>query len=79
VPQNIKPAVLEGVCPTCGKPTKKMTSKTGKIFYGCSGYPDCKFMSWDLPTGKKCSDCGSAIVVVNGKNQCSNKKCPTNG
>ncbi len=78
-PQNVKPAVLEGVCPICGKPTKKMTSKTGKIFYGCSGYPDCKFMSWDLPTGEKCTHCDGAIVVVNGKKQCSNRKCPTNG
>ncbi len=64
-----------GVCPKCGKPTKKMTSRTGKIFYGCSGYPDCKFMSWDMPTGKLCPECGEYLVAVDGKVKCSNKKC----
>lgn len=66
---------LEGVCPQCGKPTKKMTSKKGKIFYGCSGYPDCNFMSWDLPIGKKCPKCGGYLVSVNGKIKCSAKSC----
>lgn len=66
---------LEGVCPECGKPTKKMTSRKGKVFYGCSGYPDCKFMSWDMPTGKKCPDCGAYLVSVNGKVKCSSKSC----
>ena len=66
---------FDGVCPECGKPTRKMTSKTGKTFYGCTGYPDCKFMSWDKPTGKKCPVCGSYTVEVNGKERCSNRKC----
>ncbi len=66
---------FEGVCPECGKPTKKMTSKKGKIFYGCSAYPDCKFMSWDMPTGKKCPECGAYLVSVNGKVKCSSKSC----
>ena len=66
---------LEGVCPDCGKPTKKMTSRKGKVFYGCSGYPDCKFMSWDMPTGKKCPECGAYLVSVNGKVKCSSKSC----
>lgn len=64
-----------GVCPKCGKPTKKMTSRTGKVFYGCSGYPDCKFMSWDMPTGKLCPECGEYLVEIDGKVKCSNKKC----
>lgn len=64
-----------GVCPECGKPTKKMTSRGGKVFYGCSNYPGCKFMSWDLPTGKKCPVCDGYLVEVEGKIICSNKKC----
>lgn len=64
-----------GYCPECGKPTKKMTSRGGKVFYGCSNYPGCKFMSWDIPTGEKCPDCGSYLIVVDGKVQCSSKKC----
>ena len=64
-----------GICPTCGKPTKKMMSKSGKVFYGCSSYPECKFMSWDIPTGEKCPDCGAYLIEVNGKVKCSDKKC----
>ena len=64
-----------GTCPTCGKPTKKMLSKGGKVFYGCSDYPKCKFMSWDMPTGETCAECGSYLVNVDGKVKCSNKKC----
>ncbi len=64
-----------GVCPTCGKPTKKMTSRGGKTFYGCSSYPDCKFMSWDMPTGEKCPECGKFLVEVDGVIKCSDKKC----
>ena len=64
-----------GTCPDCGRPTKKMTSRMGKTFYGCSGYPECSFMSWDMPTGERCSTCGAFIINVNGKNVCSNKKC----
>ena len=68
--------MYEGVCPDCGKPAKKMKSKSGKIFYGCSGYPLCKFMSWDKPTGKKCPLCGGAIVATaRGKVRCANRDC----
>ena len=68
-------ASFAGVCPTCGSPTKKMTSRGGKVFYGCSTYPTCKFMSWDLPTGEKCPKCNEYLIDVNGKIKCSNKKC----
>ena len=67
-----------GVCPECGKPTKKMLSKTGRTFYGCSQYPNCKFMSWDLPTGNRCTTCGAYTVTIDGVEKCSNKKCATN-
>ena len=43
----------EGICPDCGKPMRRMRSKSGKIYFGCTGYPDCKFLSWDVPTGTK--------------------------
>ena len=64
-----------GVCPDCGSPTKKMMSKSGKVFYGCSTFPKCKFMSWDIPTGDKCPECGEYLIKVDGKIKCSNKKC----
>jgi DNA topoisomerase-1 len=67
-----------GVCPDCGKPTKKMATKKGNVFFGCSNYPNCKFMSWDEPTGEKCSVCGKYLVKIDGKVQCSDKKCAYN-
>ncbi len=66
----------EGICPDCGRPTKKLRSRMGKIYYGCSGYPTCKFMSWDVPTGEKCPTCQSALVkTAKGTVKCSNKEC----
>jgi four helix bundle suffix protein len=33
-------------CPSCGKPMRQRTARTGphagQLFWGCSGYPDCK-------------------------------------
>ncbi len=65
----------EGVCPECGKPMRRMRSKTGKIYYGCTSYPECKFLSWDAPTGGKCPECGKYLVKRNDKIRCSNKDC----
>ena len=42
-----EPAVVVAKCPKCGKDVKKLKTKTGKFFYGCEGYPDCEFKSWE--------------------------------
>lgn len=65
----------EGKCPDCGKPMRRMKSKTGKIYYGCTGYPACKFLSWDIPTGEKCPTCGSFLIRKNNEIKCSGKDC----
>ena len=66
-----------GVCPICHMPTQKMTSKTGKQFYGCSNYPTCKFMSWDMPLDEYCPNCGKFLFLSkDGKTKkCSDKDC----
>ena len=67
---------LAGKCPECGAAMTVRKSKKGKVYYSCSGYPDCKFMSWDVPTGDKCPDCGEPIVkTARGSVKCSNKDC----
>jgi uncharacterized Zn finger protein (UPF0148 family) len=67
---------LAGKCPDCGSPMTVRKSQKGKVYYSCLGYPDCKFMSWDVPTGEKCPDCKGAIVTtVRGIVKCSNKDC----
>ena len=48
-------------CPDCGKDVFPRRSKKGTIFYGCSGYPDCKFISWGIPMEEKCPDCNSYL------------------
>ena len=51
-------------------------SKKGKVYYSCSNYPTCKFMSWDIPTGEKCPECNTALVkTARGNVKCSNKDC----
>lgn len=66
---------LEGKCPECGKPMRRMRSKSGKIYYGCTGYPDCKFLSWDIATGDKCPTCGKYLIRRGNKIKCSDKDC----
>ena len=76
--KNTKSVTEEaGVCPVCHKPTRKMTSRAGKTFYGCSSYPECTFMSWDMPTGELCPKCGKYLVYSkDGKTKrCSGKDC----
>jgi len=51
---------MESGC--AGKIVEKK-SKRGKIFYGCSRYPDCTFASWDRPVNKACPKCGSDFLV----------------
>jgi DNA topoisomerase-1 len=56
-------------------------SKRGKIFYGCSRYPDCTFASWDKPVDKSCPDCESKYLVEKETKKegkfikCPNREC----
>ena len=67
---------LAGKCPECGAAMTVRKTKKGKVYYSCLGYPDCKFMSWDVPTGDKCPECQNALVKM-GRNgvKCSNREC----
>lgn len=79
--KNTKPIIkTTGIkCPKCGKDIiEKKSRRTGKIFYGCQGYPECDVSFWDKPTGDKCPKCGSMIVQTKGKTKrrkCSNAEC----
>ena len=67
---------LVGKCPECGNAMTVRKSKKGKVYYSCSAYPSCKFMSWDIPTGEKCPECSQALVLTaRGNIKCSNKDC----
>ncbi len=67
---------LAGKCPECGSAMTVRKSKRGKTYYSCLNYPDCKFMSWDVPTGEKCPKCQNAMVkTARGGIKCSNRDC----
>ncbi len=34
-----------GKCPKCGKPLAKRMNKNRRFFYGCTGYPECDYLS----------------------------------
>ncbi|MCG3398762.1 type I DNA topoisomerase [Staphylococcus massiliensis] len=50
-------------CPKCkdGEVVERK-SKKNRMFYGCSNYPECEFISWDKPLGRDCPKCQSYLV-----------------
>ncbi len=49
--RNTKSFVVKaGVkCPKCGKDLIVKKTKKGRTYYGCEGYPECDFISWNKP------------------------------
>lgn len=66
-------------CPKCDGNLVKRRSKRGRVFYGCSNYPNCDFVLWDEPVEEKCPQCGGIMVVKRSKKEktvkCINKEC----
>lgn len=66
-------------CPKCGQPLVIRRSKKGRKFYGCSKYPECDFVSWELPAPHPCPQCGQLMVIKTAKGQkrqvCTNPEC----
>jgi DNA topoisomerase-1 len=38
-------------------------TKRGKIFYGCSQFPQCTFATWDRPIPETCPECQAPFLV----------------
>lgn len=80
--KNTKPIQRQtGVkCPDCGGDIVERRSRKGRLFYGCSKYPECEFVSWDEPAGGRCPNCNHILVYkkVRGEKSyisCSEKGC----
>ncbi len=76
--RNVKPYETEekkpiAKCPNCGKNVFVFKTKKGKTFYACEDRNGCNFMSWDVPTGEKCPNCGEFLVRKGKLVRCS--KC----
>ncbi|MDA1353698.1 MAG: type I DNA topoisomerase [bacterium] len=67
--KNTKAIIVEmGVtCPDCGSAIVEKRSKRGKVFYGCSGFPNCKKAFWDKPIQEKCPKCSYGLLIVKEK------------
>lgn len=82
--RNTKPLLKDtGIkCPKCDGTIVERKSRRGRNFYGCKNYPDCDFVTWDMPMEEKCPKCGSLQlkhVYRNGRvlPYCSNDSCET--
>ena len=80
--RNTKPIVkyVEAPCPKCGARLMEKISKKNRKFYGCERYPECDFVSWELPAKEKCSQCGSYMTEKHNKKGerillCANETC----
>lgn len=71
---------IEASCPQCGKRLLEKSSRKNRRFYGCEGYPECGFVSWDKPVNEKCPKCGHYMVEKkNSRSEiihlCANENC----
>lgn len=63
--RHTQPIIKEiGVtCPSCKEgQVIERKSKKNRIFYGCSRYPECEFVSWDKPVGRACPKCSEFLI-----------------
>ncbi len=66
-------------CPQegCEGEISEKKTRRGKVFYGCTKYPSCKFASWDKPVSEKCPSCGAGYMVMKtSKKKGDYLKCP---
>jgi DNA topoisomerase-1 len=62
--KGTRPFTLQIACPQCGQgELVERRTRRGKVFYGCSRYPECTFAIWDRPVKEACPSCGSPIMV----------------
>ena len=63
------------LCPKCGNDIALKLTRKGRRYYGCTGYPECDFMSWNKPSKEPCPKCGSLMVEKGKKLLCTNEEC----
>jgi DNA topoisomerase I len=65
----------------CAGDIVERKSRRGKVFYGCSSYPDCDFVLWNKPVPDPCPSCHAAFTVVKTTKRagtvrfCNNENC----
>jgi DNA topoisomerase-1 len=73
IEEKFKPAPGQAPCDLCGKHMVERFSE-GRVFYGCSGYPDCAYTRGGdgakkpaEKTDHVCEKCGKGMVIREGK------------
>ena len=64
-----------GKCPKCGSRMLQRRSAKGRIYYGCEGYPNCDFMTWDEPVPELCEKCGATLFKKGQRLYCAKEGC----
>lgn len=62
-------------CPICSKDIVVRKTKKGRRYYGCEGYPECDFMTWQKPSNQICPKCNTIMVERGNKLVCNNDSC----
>ena len=52
-----------------------LPDKKGRKYYGCEDNPECDFMAWQKPSGKKCPECGNIMLEKGNKLVCADQAC----
>ena len=73
-----KPYPTGAKCPKegCTGDVIERTTKSGKLFYGCSFYPQCTFSSWQMPVNVACPKCGNLFMVLKDRDEANHYTCP---
>ena len=75
--RNAHPLVKDtgGLCPLDGGHMLVRKSSKGRVYYGCSNYPKCNYMTWDEPVPERCPQCGSTLFKKKGQLYCAKEGC----
>lgn len=80
--KNTRPISTGVPCPEegCTGELVQKRSRSGKTFYSCNRYPQCKYATWDEPVAETCPECGFRILVKKDTKRDGNiLKCPNKG
>jgi len=62
--KNSRPLSIGVDCPQedCKGTLVEKRSKRGRVFFGCSEYPNCKFATWNRPVPVPCNNCSNPYL-----------------
>jgi len=63
--KTTKPVTLGIACPQpgCTGQLTERRSRRGRVFFGCSAYPTCRFVVWQRPVLEPCPKCGAPFTT----------------